>query len=45
VEAVRAHVIATATTGHLKNAFGMTLPDRIAYLRPDIEPPEAIPGL
>lgn len=45
VQAVRAHVRATATIGRITNSWGITLPDRILYLNPDIEAPETIPGL
>jgi subtilisin family serine protease len=45
VQAIRAHVMAEATTGRLTNQFGITLPDRILYLDPLQTAPEPITGL
>lgn len=48
VQAVRNHVISTATTGALRNpaGYGMTtLPDRILYLDPVQVAPETITGI
>lgn len=44
VQAVKAHLLNTATTGHVKTAFDITLPDRLLYLHPDLGS-EVIPGL
>lgn len=47
VQAVRAHVLSTATTGRLRSApsLGLTLPDRLLYLDPNQTAPETIAGL
>lgn len=46
VQAVRAALLANATTGKLREAFGLSpLPDKILYLDPDQTAPEPISGL
>lgn len=44
VVAVKNQLLANATTGRLTQAFGLTLPDRLVYLDPDVSV-EVIPGL
>ncbi|TGT72899.1 hypothetical protein EN802_13550 [bacterium M00.F.Ca.ET.159.01.1.1] len=46
VQAINAKLFSNATTGHLRNAFGLSpLPDRILYLDPNQVGPEPISGL
>lgn len=45
VQAIRAQLIANATTGKRVNAFGITIPDRILYLDPYQTAPGPITGL
>lgn len=45
VQAIRSFVMSSATTGRLRSSgFGITIPDRIAYINPDVLT-ETIPGL
>ncbi|UWU17010.1 hypothetical protein N2599_29865 (plasmid) [Rhizobium sullae] len=46
VQAVKAKLLANATTGKLRSAFGLSpLPDKILYLDPNQAAPEPISGL
>jgi len=46
VQSINAALLANATTGRFRDAFGLTpLPDKILYMDPDQTAPEPIPGL
>ncbi len=46
VQAVRTKLLANATAGKIRSAFGLTpLPDKILYLDPDQTAPETISGI